>query len=63
MSSVDILLDSPYDEAFCLGQDIETLPRRDMTKLGDKGTNINSGLARYEFQNVEASVYERLIWG
>ncbi|KAJ7886118.1 hypothetical protein B0H14DRAFT_3856642 [Mycena olivaceomarginata] len=42
----NILLDSPYDEAFCLRQDIETLPRRDMTKLGDKGTNIDSGLAR-----------------
>jgi predicted nucleic acid-binding protein len=42
---VDILLDSAYDEGFydkvihacALRQDIEALPRRDMTKLGDKG--------------------------
>ncbi|KAJ6596244.1 P-loop containing nucleoside triphosphate hydrolase protein [Mycena vulgaris] len=41
----NILLDSPWDEAFyeqvihaCgLRQDIEALPRRDMVKLGDKG--------------------------
>ncbi|KAJ6470696.1 ABC transporter type 1, transmembrane domain-containing protein [Mycena vulgaris] len=42
----NILLDSPWDEVFyeqvihaCgLRQDIEALPRRDMVKLGDKGT-------------------------
>lgn len=41
----DILIDNPYNEALydqvihaCgLRQDIEALPRRDMTKLGDKG--------------------------
>ncbi|KAJ7683495.1 hypothetical protein B0H14DRAFT_3177101 [Mycena olivaceomarginata] len=39
----NILLDSPYDEAFCLRQDIKTLPRRDITKLGDKGTTLSGG--------------------
>ncbi|KAK7018259.1 P-loop containing nucleoside triphosphate hydrolase protein [Favolaschia claudopus] len=47
----NILLDSPFDEAFydqvihaCgLRQDIEALPRRDMTKLGDKGSNLSGG--------------------
>ncbi|KAJ6550467.1 P-loop containing nucleoside triphosphate hydrolase protein [Mycena vulgaris] len=47
----NILLDSAYDEDFyyevihaCgLRQDIETLPRRDMTKLGDKGTTLSGG--------------------
>ncbi|KAJ6526464.1 P-loop containing nucleoside triphosphate hydrolase protein [Mycena capillaripes] len=47
----NILLDSAYDEVFydkvihaCgLRQDIETLPRRDMTKLGDKGTTLSGG--------------------
>ncbi|KAJ7848264.1 hypothetical protein B0H14DRAFT_2583113 [Mycena olivaceomarginata] len=47
----NILLDSPYDEASydqvihaCgLRQDIETLPRRDMTKLGDNGTTLSGG--------------------
>ncbi|KAJ6476003.1 P-loop containing nucleoside triphosphate hydrolase protein [Mycena vitilis] len=47
----NILLDSAWDEAFydevihaCgLRQDIETLPRRDMTKLGDKGTTLSGG--------------------
>jgi hypothetical protein len=50
ISWTDILLDSAYDEVFyekvihacALRQDIETLPRRDMTKLGDKGTEANS---------------------
>lgn len=45
----DILLDSPFDEAFydevinaCgLRQDIEALPHRDMVKLGDKGAFIH----------------------
>jgi hypothetical protein len=48
-SLLDILLDSAYDETFydqvihaCgLRQDIETLPRRDLTKLGDKGVETN----------------------
>ncbi|KAJ6524323.1 P-loop containing nucleoside triphosphate hydrolase protein [Mycena capillaripes] len=47
----NILLDSPYDETFynevihaCgLRQDIEALPRRDMTKLGDKGSTLSGG--------------------
>ncbi|KAJ7364775.1 P-loop containing nucleoside triphosphate hydrolase protein, partial [Mycena albidolilacea] len=47
----NILLDSPYDEAFydevihaCgLRQDIESLPHRDMTKLGDKGSTLSGG--------------------
>ncbi|KAJ7869699.1 P-loop containing nucleoside triphosphate hydrolase protein [Mycena olivaceomarginata] len=47
----NILLDSPYDETFydevihgCgLRQDIESLPRRDMTKLGDKGSTLSGG--------------------
>ncbi|KAJ7110721.1 P-loop containing nucleoside triphosphate hydrolase protein [Mycena crocata] len=47
----NILLDSAFDEEFydqvihaCgLRQDIETLPRRDMTKLGDKGTTLSGG--------------------
>ncbi|KAJ7676688.1 P-loop containing nucleoside triphosphate hydrolase protein [Mycena polygramma] len=47
----NILLDSAWDEVFydevihaCgLRQDIETLPRRDMTKLGDKGTTLSGG--------------------
>ncbi|KAJ7899195.1 P-loop containing nucleoside triphosphate hydrolase protein [Mycena olivaceomarginata] len=47
----NILLDSAYDEDFyhevihaCgLRQDIETLPRRDMTRLGDKGTTLSGG--------------------
>ncbi|KAF7339150.1 hypothetical protein MVEN_01992000 [Mycena venus] len=47
----NILLDNPYDEALydqvihaCgLRQDIEALPRRDMTKLGDKGTTLSGG--------------------
>ncbi|KAJ7224728.1 P-loop containing nucleoside triphosphate hydrolase protein [Mycena haematopus] len=47
----NILLDSAYDEVFydqvihaCgLRQDIEALPRRDMTKLGDKGTTLSGG--------------------
>ncbi|KAJ7803443.1 P-loop containing nucleoside triphosphate hydrolase protein [Mycena olivaceomarginata] len=47
----NILLDSVYDEDFyhevihaCgLRQDIETLPRRDMTRLGDKGTTLSGG--------------------
>ncbi|KAF7364178.1 hypothetical protein MSAN_01077100 [Mycena sanguinolenta] len=49
--AVDILLDSAYDEVFygqvinaCgLRQDIDALPRRDMTKLGDKGTTLSGG--------------------
>ncbi|KAJ6612057.1 P-loop containing nucleoside triphosphate hydrolase protein [Mycena sp. CBHHK59/15] len=47
----NILLDSVYDEvlynevihACGLRQDIETLPHRDMTKLGDKGTTLSGG--------------------
>ncbi|KAF7360909.1 hypothetical protein MSAN_01120800 [Mycena sanguinolenta] len=47
----NILLDSAYDEVFydqvihaCgLCQDIEALPRRDMTKLGDKGSTLSGG--------------------
>ncbi|KAJ6528440.1 P-loop containing nucleoside triphosphate hydrolase protein [Mycena capillaripes] len=47
----NILLDSAYDEIFydqvihaCgLRQDIEALPRRDMTKLGDKGSTLSGG--------------------
>ncbi|KAJ6617219.1 P-loop containing nucleoside triphosphate hydrolase protein [Mycena sp. CBHHK59/15] len=47
----NILLDNPYNEALydqvihaCgLRQDIEALPRRDMTKLGDKGTTLSGG--------------------
>ncbi|KAJ6535718.1 P-loop containing nucleoside triphosphate hydrolase protein [Mycena capillaripes] len=47
----NILLDSAYDEVFydkvihaCgLRQDIEALPRRDMTKLGDKGSTLSGG--------------------
>ncbi|KAJ6527114.1 P-loop containing nucleoside triphosphate hydrolase protein [Mycena capillaripes] len=47
----NILLDSSYDEVFydqvihaCgLRQDIEALPRRDMTKLGDKGSTLSGG--------------------
>ncbi|KAJ7364754.1 P-loop containing nucleoside triphosphate hydrolase protein [Mycena albidolilacea] len=47
----NILLDSAYDETFydqvihaCgLRQDIETLPRRDLTKLGDKGSTLSGG--------------------
>ncbi|KAJ7759637.1 P-loop containing nucleoside triphosphate hydrolase protein [Mycena metata] len=47
----NILLDSDYDEVFyeqvihaCgLRQDIELLPRRDMTKLGDKGSTLSGG--------------------
>ncbi|KAF7338983.1 hypothetical protein MVEN_01974500 [Mycena venus] len=50
-SESHVLLDSAYDEGFydrvihaCgLRQDIETLPRRDMTKLGDKGTTLSGG--------------------
>ncbi|KAK7008519.1 hypothetical protein R3P38DRAFT_2643731 [Favolaschia claudopus] len=47
----NILLDSPYDETFydkvihaCgLTQDVEALPRKDMTKLGDKGRTLSGG--------------------
>ncbi|KAJ7489763.1 P-loop containing nucleoside triphosphate hydrolase protein [Mycena galericulata] len=47
----NILLDSPFDEAFygevihaCgLRQDIDALPRRDMVKLGDKGATLSGG--------------------
>ncbi|KAF8195279.1 P-loop containing nucleoside triphosphate hydrolase protein [Mycena galopus ATCC 62051] len=47
----NILLDNPYNEtlydqvihACGLCQDIEALPRRDMTKLGDKGTTLSGG--------------------
>ncbi|KAJ7216700.1 P-loop containing nucleoside triphosphate hydrolase protein [Mycena rebaudengoi] len=47
----NILLDSAYDEVFydrvihaCgLRQDIEALPRRDMTKVGDKGSTLSGG--------------------
>ncbi|KAJ7031487.1 P-loop containing nucleoside triphosphate hydrolase protein, partial [Mycena alexandri] len=47
----NILLDSEYDEDFyeqvihacALRQDIELLPRRDMTKLGDKGSTLSGG--------------------
>ncbi|KAJ7720516.1 hypothetical protein B0H16DRAFT_1896820 [Mycena metata] len=47
----NILLDSEYDEEFyeqvihacALRQDIELLPRRDMTKLGDKGSTLSGG--------------------
>ncbi|KAF8171015.1 P-loop containing nucleoside triphosphate hydrolase protein [Mycena galopus ATCC 62051] len=47
----NILLDSPYDEVFynqvidaCgLRQDIEGLSRRDLTKLGDKGSTLSGG--------------------
>ncbi|KAJ7837907.1 P-loop containing nucleoside triphosphate hydrolase protein [Mycena leptocephala] len=47
----NILLDSAYDEVFyekvihacALRQDIETLPRCDMTKLGDKGSTLSGG--------------------
>ncbi|KAJ7448600.1 P-loop containing nucleoside triphosphate hydrolase protein [Mycena galericulata] len=47
----NILIDNPYNEALydqvihaCgLHQDIEALPRRDMTKLGDKGTTLSGG--------------------
>ncbi|KAJ7924025.1 P-loop containing nucleoside triphosphate hydrolase protein [Mycena leptocephala] len=47
----NILLDNPYNEALydqvihaCgLRQDIEALPRRDMTKLGYKGTTLSGG--------------------
>ncbi|KAJ7465565.1 P-loop containing nucleoside triphosphate hydrolase protein [Mycena latifolia] len=47
----NVLLDSAYDEvlynevihACGLRQDIETLPHRDMTKLGDKGTALSGG--------------------
>ncbi|KAF7344066.1 p-loop containing nucleoside triphosphate hydrolase protein [Mycena venus] len=47
----NILLDSAYNESFydqvihaCgLRLDIETLPHRDMTKLGDKGTTLSGG--------------------
>ncbi|KAJ7827389.1 P-loop containing nucleoside triphosphate hydrolase protein [Mycena leptocephala] len=47
----NILLDSAYDESFydkvihacALRQDIEALPRRDMTKLGDKGSTLSGG--------------------
>ncbi|KAJ7163527.1 P-loop containing nucleoside triphosphate hydrolase protein [Mycena crocata] len=47
----NILLDSPFDEVFynrvihaCgLRQDIEALPRRDLTKLGDKGATLSGG--------------------
>ncbi|KAJ7833676.1 P-loop containing nucleoside triphosphate hydrolase protein [Mycena leptocephala] len=49
--TLHILLDSAYDEVFyekvihacALRQDIETLPRRDMTKLGDKGSTLSGG--------------------
>ncbi|KAF8184562.1 hypothetical protein K438DRAFT_2020317 [Mycena galopus ATCC 62051] len=48
---VDILLDSAYDEvlyekvihACALREDIETLPGRDTTKLGDKGATLSGG--------------------
>ncbi|KAJ7764164.1 P-loop containing nucleoside triphosphate hydrolase protein [Mycena maculata] len=47
----NILLDSPWDEAFydkvihaCgLRQDIEALPQRDLVKLGDKGATLSGG--------------------
>ncbi|KAJ7164480.1 hypothetical protein C8R46DRAFT_313109 [Mycena filopes] len=47
----NILLDSAYDEEYyeavihacALRQDIELLPRRDMTKLGDKGSTLSGG--------------------
>ncbi|KAJ7139196.1 P-loop containing nucleoside triphosphate hydrolase protein [Mycena epipterygia] len=47
----NILLDSPFDEAFydqvihaCgLRQDIEALPHRDKVKLGDKGATLSGG--------------------
>ncbi|KAJ7747834.1 P-loop containing nucleoside triphosphate hydrolase protein [Mycena metata] len=47
----NILMDSEYDEEFydqvlhacALRQDIELLPRRDMTKLGDKGSTLSGG--------------------
>ncbi|KAF7344045.1 hypothetical protein MVEN_01694000 [Mycena venus] len=47
----NILLNSAYDEvlynqvinACALRQDIETLPHRDLTKLGDKGTTLSGG--------------------
>ncbi|KAJ7164516.1 P-loop containing nucleoside triphosphate hydrolase protein [Mycena filopes] len=47
----NILLDSAYDEEFyeavihacALRQDIELLPQRDMTKLGDKGSTLSGG--------------------
>ncbi|KAJ7215431.1 P-loop containing nucleoside triphosphate hydrolase protein [Mycena pura] len=47
----NILLDSAYEEVFydqvihaCgLRQDIEALPRRDMTKLSDKGSTLSGG--------------------
>ncbi|KAJ7827386.1 P-loop containing nucleoside triphosphate hydrolase protein [Mycena leptocephala] len=47
----NILLDSAYDEGFydkvihacALRQDIKALPRRDMTKLGDKGSTLSGG--------------------
>jgi hypothetical protein len=46
----DILLGSTYDEVFyervihacALRQDIEALPARDMTKLGDRGVQADS---------------------
>ncbi|KAF8205875.1 hypothetical protein K438DRAFT_1963648 [Mycena galopus ATCC 62051] len=50
----NILLDSAYDEVFydevihaCgLRRDIEALPRRDMTKLGDKGATLSGNCPR-----------------
>ncbi|KAJ6522258.1 P-loop containing nucleoside triphosphate hydrolase protein [Mycena capillaripes] len=63
----NILLDSTYDEDFyhevihaCgLRQDIETLPRRDMTKLGDKGTDTDSSSALLKTWAIARAVYAR----
>ncbi|KAF8149760.1 hypothetical protein K438DRAFT_1988782 [Mycena galopus ATCC 62051] len=64
----NILLDSAYDEDFyhevihaCdLRQDIETLPRRDMTKLGDKGTTLSGGQRqRLASHAIARAVYAR----
>ncbi|KAJ7149444.1 P-loop containing nucleoside triphosphate hydrolase protein [Mycena crocata] len=64
---IDILLDNTFDKEFydqvihaCGLQDIETLPHRDMTKLGDKGMELRFRVDNgRDWQALARAVYAR----